>query len=390
MCVMSVILVYMCRSVSMDSWNDKQVHSMRRGGNDALNSFLLAHNAIRPRKADSGESDNIVDKYNAPAALLYKDRLRATIDGTDLPTDISKYAPSTNSAASNGGKALAQGSDPLPGETNDEYVLRQRLLQEDARERMRQKFGASNGLKATGKMAGIGSDSSYNPNAPAADISQQFSAVTLNAYSFLSSSISVIGESVKSATAANTNDASGNGSRGTSGDGKSKGWAAMTTTAVGFFQQAAEATSDLVQSITTPEEEACRFPRTNAAIASKGSAEVPRSSSSSYLSAEIPSDSLPIRPKTPDTVFIAAVNTAGGMSRSGSRDVVQQSSPIPPKSPSVPTTASAYRTSADPSPYSTNSSSPVTVGATVGGGGKSAKKLPVEENDDFFGSFGMK
>jgi hypothetical protein len=68
---------------------------------------------------------------------------------------------------------VQQGTDPLPGETEAQYVARQRLLQEEARERMRQKFGASNGLRSSSggaggggsKMQGIGSDPNYNPGA---------------------------------------------------------------------------------------------------------------------------------------------------------------------------------------------------------------------------------
>eukprot|EP01036_Dinobryon_divergens_P031117 gene31117-40465_t len=84
------------RSVSMDSWNDKQIQMMRIGGNDKC-----------------------------------------------------------------GGAHVAQGSDPLPGESEAAYVARQRQLQNEARERMRQKFGSSKGLSSSGKMQGIGSDPNY-------------------------------------------------------------------------------------------------------------------------------------------------------------------------------------------------------------------------------------
>ena len=56
-----------------------------------------------------------------------------------------------------------QGSDPLPGETEADYVARQRRLQADAKERMRAKFGNSTGLSSGGVMQGIGSDASYRP-----------------------------------------------------------------------------------------------------------------------------------------------------------------------------------------------------------------------------------
>ena len=77
--------------VSMDSWNDKQVcrvetctfgppiyltryvislllqiTMMRSGGNDACIKFLASHNVAKEMP--------IQQKYNTPAALLYRDR----------------------------------------------------------------------------------------------------------------------------------------------------------------------------------------------------------------------------------------------------------------------------------------------------------------------------
>ena len=119
----------------MDSWNEKQINSMRLGGNDACNQFLMKYKVIPPTKDDTGH--NIFQKYNSPAAALYKDRLRAIVEGREPPSDISKYQTASSTGGSNGssgaaasgGKEVAQGSDPLPGESNDEYVARQRLLQ---------------------------------------------------------------------------------------------------------------------------------------------------------------------------------------------------------------------------------------------------------------------
>ena len=91
--------------------------------------------------------------------MLYKDRISAAIEGRPLPTALPKVEHSNQSN-------LAQGSDPLPGESETDYVARQRKLQEEARERMRAKFGGSKGLNATGqggKMSGIGSDANYRP-----------------------------------------------------------------------------------------------------------------------------------------------------------------------------------------------------------------------------------
>ena len=60
--------------------------------------------------------------------------------------------------------ADANGVEPLPGESEAEYVARQTRLKEEAAARMRAKFGGSGGLG--GRMGGVGSSSSTAP-APA-------------------------------------------------------------------------------------------------------------------------------------------------------------------------------------------------------------------------------
>lgn len=64
----------------MDSWNDKQVAMMRAGGNDNCNNFLIQY--------DVPKTMSIAMKYKTPAALLYKDRIIATIEGRELPTEL--------------------------------------------------------------------------------------------------------------------------------------------------------------------------------------------------------------------------------------------------------------------------------------------------------------
>jgi hypothetical protein len=68
---------------------------------------------------------------------------------------------------------------------------------------MRQKFGHSNGLSSSGKMQGIGSDSSYRPGEssssnidfPALDVNQLADA-SQKALSFLQTSFVALGEQV--------------------------------------------------------------------------------------------------------------------------------------------------------------------------------------------------
>jgi len=54
------------RSVSMDSWSEKQIKMMRVGGNDKCNAFLAEHGVRK--------NTPIPQKYNTPAAMLYKVR----------------------------------------------------------------------------------------------------------------------------------------------------------------------------------------------------------------------------------------------------------------------------------------------------------------------------
>ena len=62
------------RSVSMDSWSEKQIEAMRKGGNDKCIAFL----------SDYGIAKNtpIQQKYNSPAAMLYKVRTCVCVDGS--------------------------------------------------------------------------------------------------------------------------------------------------------------------------------------------------------------------------------------------------------------------------------------------------------------------
>eukprot|EP01038_Epipyxis_sp_PR26KG_P008669 gene8669-11712_t len=222
------------RSVAMDSWSDKQINMMRAGGNDKCIKFLKQYNVPKDLQIEK--------KYNSPAALLYRDRISAEVEGRPLPTELPVVASSSSSQS----RHVAQGTDPLPGETEAEYVARQRLLQEQAKERLRQKFGASSGLSSGGKMQGIGSDPNYNPNQSSGgvipDISQ-LAEVSNKALSFVSSSLAQV-----TSPEANTEVA--------------KTWSILSNNAVDFWNKATVATVDIVNIITKPpDEDEFKFPR---------------------------------------------------------------------------------------------------------------------------------
>eukprot|EP00884_Botryococcus_braunii_P022600 jgi/Botrbrau1/9023/Bobra.0376s0001.1 len=61
------------RSVTMDSWSADQLKRMQLGGNDALNSFFLKYGVEK--------TVDIKEKYNSKAAEIYRDKIRAEIEG---------------------------------------------------------------------------------------------------------------------------------------------------------------------------------------------------------------------------------------------------------------------------------------------------------------------
>jgi ADP-ribosylation factor GTPase-activating protein 1 len=152
----------------MDSWTEKQLDVMKAGGNDKCNNFLKER-GVDPRTP-------IKAKYESPAAQLYKEVMKARLEGRPEPTQLPTPAAPANRPPM-GGSVGKPGEDPngmerLAGETDDQYIARQTRLREEARARMAAKFGnsnrmggvGSNGGGGGGRMAGIGSDPSYNPN----------------------------------------------------------------------------------------------------------------------------------------------------------------------------------------------------------------------------------
>ena len=154
----------------MDSWTDPQLALMKKGGNANCASYL-SKNGILP-------STPIKQKYESGPAQLYKEVLKARVAGLPEPTSLPTPAPrSTGSTRSTGSMGSSSGDrgDPngmerLKGETEAQYVARQTRLREEAKARMAAKFGGG-GMgsmrsmgSSGGRMAGIGSDSSYDPN----------------------------------------------------------------------------------------------------------------------------------------------------------------------------------------------------------------------------------
>lgn len=139
---------------------------MKMGGNNKCNEYLQKH-GIGPRTP-------IKQKYESPAAQLYKQVLKARVEGRPEPTELPPPTPARPPASGGfcgvqggggGGAGDPNGMERLAGETDQQYIARQTRLREEAKARMAAKFG-NGGMGAVGssRMAGIGSDPSYNPN----------------------------------------------------------------------------------------------------------------------------------------------------------------------------------------------------------------------------------
>jgi len=125
------------RSIQMDSWTEKQIMAMDKSGGNAKLVEYLQSKGIE-------QNMQVAKKYNTPQAAYFKERLSRWLEGkTEPPPDPGNYDPAT-------GLGDAQGAEPLPGESTEEYNARQGRLRDQARERMAAKFGA-------GGMSGIGS-----------------------------------------------------------------------------------------------------------------------------------------------------------------------------------------------------------------------------------------
>jgi Putative GTPase activating protein for Arf len=236
------------RSIAMDSWTDKQLALMKKGGNDNCNEYLKAR-GIDPRTP-------IKAKYESDAAQLYKEVLKARVEGRPEPTTLPPPKPRTassapssmNSSMSSGSNmGIAGGGDPngmerLAGETDQQYIARQTRLKEEARVRMAAKFGNSGGRMGgvgSSSMQGIGSNPNYNPHSGyggGPDLDSVVSSVSGAFSSGLSFVSSVVNDETTKATISNL------GSTASTYGGSF--WSSLKTTV-----------NDVATSITQPDED---------------------------------------------------------------------------------------------------------------------------------------
>jgi hypothetical protein len=67
----------------MDSWSEKQIQSMRVGGNDRCNQFL--------EKYGFPKNTPIARKYNTQAAAFYRNMIAAAAEGLPVPTPPDSF-----------------------------------------------------------------------------------------------------------------------------------------------------------------------------------------------------------------------------------------------------------------------------------------------------------
>jgi len=132
---------------------------------------------------------------------------------------------------------------------------------------MRKKFGETNGLKASGKMQGIGSDPNYGSSGGGGTSNVNEGLST--AFTFMTSLVDQVSKTtqdlLQKPASKGDEKSSSSGDRAASSRGEQPPdpWASIASNAVSFWKQATEATSDIVNIITKPvdEEEEFKFPR---------------------------------------------------------------------------------------------------------------------------------
>lgn len=95
------------RSIQMDAWPDKHLQVMKTGGNAQCRAFLEKWGV----NVDLDRS-KIKERYESPAAELYREVLKARIEGRPEPTELPKNKEPTEPVMK--AKMEGFGSSPHP------------------------------------------------------------------------------------------------------------------------------------------------------------------------------------------------------------------------------------------------------------------------------------
>jgi len=173
----------------MDAWKDREIRAMRVGSNAKMNSFFEKHGVSKL---------SIKEKYDSPAAAMWRETISALKEGRSPPTDIKQFEDEAeaekssqatrNSSGVGGGGSRSNGTGGLKnsssstssssssmsgfgsasgggntgsisaggGSVSNDFVERELKARREAEERLKAKFGEG-GLK------GQSISSSYNP-----------------------------------------------------------------------------------------------------------------------------------------------------------------------------------------------------------------------------------
>lgn len=115
------------RSVTMDAWNPDQLKKMQAGGNGKLNAFFQQHGV-----------DKAVDikvKYNNRVAEVYRDKIRAEVEGRpftapapgSIKVDLSAAGPSPGGGAANGRGEYTMAQLQASASSKDAFFERRKL-----------------------------------------------------------------------------------------------------------------------------------------------------------------------------------------------------------------------------------------------------------------------
>jgi hypothetical protein len=160
----------------MDAWKDKEIALMKAGGNAQCLEFLRTHGLVETK--NSGNSDDATtsnldlplrtvpakQKYDSPAAELYRQVLLARIEGRPEPTELAvAVLPRTNSSLSSSKHGASTTATTTTGNGGRLGVDKSRI----------QGFGSH------GSNSGVGSSCGFPPSAKRRKIVQKCLWVTV-------------------------------------------------------------------------------------------------------------------------------------------------------------------------------------------------------------------
>lgn len=112
------------RSVRMDVWTDKQLAFMKLGGNERFIQYIQDHGNYHNEPYDANIPNYFIQKYDSPAAQLYKQLLIAEYEGKPIPTTLppprqqQQQSSLSRTSTTPRRKMEGFGSSPMP-EQND-------------------------------------------------------------------------------------------------------------------------------------------------------------------------------------------------------------------------------------------------------------------------------